>query len=289
MPATRIGVGIFFMLVAVSLFPFMNGLVKLLSGGYDAMQIVWARNVAHLIFVLMLFMPSHGIGILRTRQPGAQFKRSVLLMLSTICFFAGIKYVPLAEAASISLTAPLLVTMLAVPMLGERITTGRMFAVLGGFAGVLIVMRPGSDVFHWASVLIAVNALFYALYQVYTRRVASTDSPETSAVYSVLVGALLTSLAVPFFWTTPTGLLDVVLLTSVGIIGGLGHYFVARAMTNGPANIISPFHYFQLIGSVIVGYLLFGDLPSAYTWLGAAIIVGSGLYLGWSESQRRKF
>lgn len=289
MPATRIGVGICFMLTAVTLFPIMNGLVKLLSGGYDAMQIVWARNIAHLVFVLILFMPRRSIGILRTRQPWTQFKRSVLLMLSTICFFAGIKYVPLAEAASISLTAPLLVTLLAVSMLGERITTGRMFAVVAGFAGVLIVMRPGSDVFHWASVLIAVNALFYALYQVYTRMAASTDSPETSVVYSVLVGSALTSLAVPFFWTTPTHLFDVVILTSVGVIGGLGHYFVARAMTNGPANIISPFHYFQLIGSVVVGYLLFGDLPSAYTWLGAAIIVGSGLYLGWSESRKRRY
>lgn len=289
MPATRIGVGIVFMLIAVTLFPFMNGLVKLLSGGYDAMQIVWARNIAHLVFVLILFMPRYGIGILRTRQPGAQIKRSVLLMVSTIFFFMGIKYVPLAEAASISLTAPLLVTMLAVTMLGERITIGRIFAVVCGFAGVLIVMRPGGDVFHWASVLIAINAFFYALYQVYTRRVASTDSPETSAVYSVLVGAILTSLAVPFFWTTPTQLFDIAILTSVGIIGGLGHYFVARAMTNGPANIISPFHYFQLIGSVIVGYLFFGDMPSAYTWLGAGIIVGSGLYLGWSESRRPRY
>ena len=289
MPATRIGVGIFFMLTAVTLFPVMNGLVKLLSGGYDAVQIVWARTVAHLVFVLILFMPRHGVGILRSRQFGTQFKRSLLLMVSTLCFFAGVKYVPLAEAASISLVAPLLVTMLAVPMLGERITVGRMFAVVSGFVGVIIVIRPGSDAFHWASILIAVNALFYALYQVYTRMAASSDSPETSAVYSALVGSVLTSLAVPFFWTTPTYLFDVAILTSVGVIGGLGHYFVARAMSNGPANIISPFHYFQLIGSVIVGYLLFGDLPTAYTWFGAGIIVGSGLYLGWSESRRRRY
>ncbi len=244
MPVTRIGVGIAFMLTAVTLFPVMNGLVKLLSGSYDAVQIVWARTVAHLVFVLILFMPRHSIGILRTRQPGTQFKRSVLLMVSTLCFFAGVKYIPLAEAASISLVAPLLVTMLAVPMLGERITNRLMLAVVSGFAGVIIVIRPGSDAFHWAS------------------------------------------LAVPFFWTTPAHVFDVVILASVGVIGGLGHYFVARAMSNGPANIISPFHYFQLIGSVIVGYLLFGNLPTVYTWMGAAIIVGSGLYLGWSESRR---
>ncbi len=286
MPATRIGIGILFMLTAVTMFPVMNGLVKLLSGGYDAVQIVWARTVAHLVFVLILFMPRHSIGILRTRQPGTQIKRSVLLLLSTTCFFAGIKYVPLAEAASISLVAPLLVTLLAVPMLGERITVISMLAVVCGFSGVLIVMRPGSDAFQWASLLIAVNALFYGLYQVYTRMAASTDSPETSVVYSALVGSVLTSIAVPFFWTTPTHAFDIAILTSLGVLGGLGHYCVARAMSNGPANIISPFHYFQLIGSVIVGFLLFGDLPTVYTWLGAAIIIGSGLYLGWSESRR---
>jgi drug/metabolite transporter (DMT)-like permease len=179
------------------------------------------------------------------------------------------------------------VTLLAIPMLGERVTPSRTFAVFAGFVGVLIVMRPGSEVFRWASLLILGSALCYAIYQVLTRRVAQADSPETSAVYSALLGTVLATLAVPLFWTTPERIFDVLVLSSLGILGGLGHYFVARAMLNAPANIVSPFQYFQLIGAVVLGYLLFGDLPTVYTWIGAAIIVGSGLFMGWNESRRR--
>ncbi|MCM5570409.1 DMT family transporter [Burkholderiaceae bacterium FT117] len=272
--------GILFMLTAASLFPVMNGLAKLMSQGYSSEQVVWARTVSHLVFMLALFVPKAGWRVVRTRRPGVQFLRSCMLIGSTFLYFTALKYVPMAQAASISFTAPLIVVMLAGPILGEKVTLSRIAAVLAGFAGVLVVIRPGSAVFQWASLLILGTATCYAIYQILTRRVAGFDPPETSAVYSALVGSLLMSLVVPFSWRTPTSATDALLLVSLGVIGGLGHYCVARAMTYAPANFVSPFQYWQMIGSVAVGYLLFAEVPDAFTWLGAAMIIAAGIYVG---------
>lgn len=287
-PAHRPLLGILFMLLAASLFPVMNGLAKLMSQSYSSEQVVWARTVGHLVFVLALFVPQAGWRVVRTRRPGVQFLRSCMLIGSTFLYFTALKFVPLAQAASISFTAPLIVVMLAGPMLGEKITLSRVTAVLAGFAGVLVVIRPGSAVFHWASLLILGTATCYAIYQVLTRRVAGFDTPETSAVYSALVGSLIMTAVVPFSWKTPGSLTDVLLLGGLGVFGGLGHYCVARAMTYAPANFVSPFQYWQMVGSVVVGYLLFAELPDAFTWLGAAMIIAAGIFVGMSEQSRKK-
>lgn len=275
--------GILFMCTAASLFPMMNGLAKLMSQDYSSAQVVWARTLSHLVFMLLLFAPKAGARIFRTRRPGLQFVRSCMLIGSTFFYFTALKYVPVAQAASISFTAPLIVVLLAGPMLGEKITPNRLAAVLVAFAGVLVVIRPGAAVFHWASLLILGTATCYAIYQILTRKVANWDPPETSAVYSALLGSLLMSLVVPFTWRTPDSVVDTLLLTSLGILGGLGHYCVARAMTYAPANFVSPFQYWQMIGSVTVGYLLFSEIPDRYTWIGASLIIGAGIYIGLRE------
>ena len=273
-------VGILFMCLASSFFPVMNGLAKLMSQSYTSEQVVWARTVSHLIFVLALFVPKSGWRILRTRRPGVQFLRSCMVITSTFLFFSAIKFVPIAQAASISFTAPLIVVILSGPILGEKVRASQIAAVLAGLAGVLIVIRPGADVFQWASLLIVGSASCYALYQILTRRVAGSDAPETSVVYSALVGSVLMSMVVPFAWKTPDSVVDIAMLGSLGILGGLGHYCLARAMTYAPANFLSPFQYWQMVGSVLVGYLMFGEVPDSYTWIGAAIIIAAGIYVG---------
>jgi drug/metabolite transporter (DMT)-like permease len=272
--------GILFMLAAASFFPVMNGLAKLMSREYSSEQVVWARTVSHLVFALALVVPRHGWGIVRTRRPGVQFVRSLLLIGSTFLFFSAIRFVPIAQAASISFTAPLIVVLLAGPMLGERIRLSRVVAVTLGFLGVLVVIRPGAAVFQWASLLIVGSAACFAVYQILTRRVAGVDRPETSVVYSALVGSVLMSLIVPFAWRTPGSLADVALLGSLGVLGGLGHYCVARAMMYAAANLLSPFQYWQMVGSVIVGWWLFSEMPDTWTWVGTALIIGAGLYVG---------
>jgi len=280
-------IGILFMLAAASLFPVMNGLVQVLSARYSTEQIVWARAASHFAFVLAVFVPSVGIAVVRTTAPKWQIIRSMVHLMSMLFFFTGVKYLPLAKAASISFTAPFFVALLAWPMLGERITPKRLAAVIVAFLGVVVVIRPGTDVFQWASLYMLGSAVCYALYQILTRRVAGYDSAETTAVYSALVGTIVMSIVVPFVWTSIGSWTDTGLLFSLGIIGGTAHYFVARAMTYAEASIIAPFGYWQLVGSVVVGYIISGYLPDMFTWVGAGIIMCAGSYIAWHETRTR--
>ena len=284
----RVLLGIFFMCLASTLFPIMNGLVQVLSDRYSSPQIVWARTASHLIFIAVLFLPQFGFRVLGTNAPKLQLARSFCLLSSTLCFFHGIKYLELAQAVSISFITPFLVALLSWPMLRERVSLARFVAVVVGFAGVLIIIQPGGDLFNWASLFIVASAGFYAFYQIFTRRVAAYDLPETSAIYSALVGTVVMSVWVPFEWTPVQSAADAGILISLGILGGLGHYCVARAMTYAPANVISPFHYWQLIGAVVVGYFITLKFPDATTWLGAAVIISAGLYIGYRETREKR-
>lgn len=268
------------MCLAGTIFPLMNGLAKLMSESYSSEQVVWARTLSHLLLVLAVLMPRYGVALLATRRPTVQLARSCMLLTSTFLFFSALKFISVAQAASISFVAPLIVVLLAGPVLGEKVSLGRVIAVLFGFFGVLVVIRPGSSVFQWASLLVLGSAACYAVYQLLTRLVAGVDKPETSVVYSALVGSVILSFVVPWFWKTPERWMDVLLLCSLGALGATGHYCVARALTYAPANFVSPFHYWQMVGSVAVGYLLFGDLPDEFTWIGTALIIGAGLYVG---------
>ncbi len=280
--------GVIFMCIACALFPIMNGIVKLLAVTYEPQQIVWFRIVSHLVLVAAVFMPQMGLGLLRTRQIGTQFVSSVMMLLSTLFFFSAVKYVPVAEAISVTFVAPLAVVLLAWPLLGERITLFRLAAVIVGFGGVLVVIRPGSAVFQWASVLLLGSAICYAIYQILIRRLAGIDAPATSIFYSVLLGAILMSLWLPLVWKTPVAWTEWALLCSLGVFGALGHYCVAKAMTYASANFVAPFNYTQMIGSVIVGYLMFAEVPDFYTWLGTAVIVGAGLMVSWQGRKPQK-
>jgi drug/metabolite transporter (DMT)-like permease len=278
--------GIFFMCLACSLFPIMNGLVKLLAQTYDFQQIVWARTSVHLLVVVLFFTPRMGMTLFLTRQPASQLISSINMLMSTFLFFGAVKFVPVADAVSITFVAPLVVVFLAWPILGERITLPRLVAVILGFLGVLVIIRPGSSVFQWASIMILGSAVCYSIYQIYMRRVAGVDHPGTSVFYGALVGTIIMSIAVPFVWKTPATWQDIAMMSSLGVIGALGHFFLAKALTYAPANFIVPFNYTQMIGSVIVGYWMFAEVPDAYTLGGTALIVGAGLLIGLQRENR---
>jgi drug/metabolite transporter (DMT)-like permease len=283
-PKDRILAGILFMCGAGLLFPVMGGFAKILGEeGYNSLQVSWARAFGHIVFMLAFFVPRFGLGMLRTRRPVVQLVRSTMLFTSNATNFLAIIFIPLAKSASISLMAPLFVLPLAWLMLGEHTTRARLLALVVGFVGVLIVIRPGTELFHWASLLVVASAAGYAVYQVLTRRIAGDDPPETSAIYSSVVGGFGMLFVLPFIWTTPQTWRDITMFCSLGCFGALGHYFVARALTYAPANIVSPFQYMQLLGSVAVGYFFFGDFPDFWGWVGAATIVAAGLSIGWSQ------
>ena len=289
-PATapqRILLGIAFMCATALFFPLMSGIGKLLGAEYSSLQVSWARAFGHILFMLAAFLPRYGLGLLRSRRMGLQMFRASLLTASNLSHFFAITHIPLAKAAAISLASPLLVALLAWPMLGERTTPGRVAALLVGFVGVLIVIRPGTALFHWASLFVLFSAACYALYQIMTRRIAALDPPETSAILSSVVGAVGMLLVMPFVWKTPESWAHAGLFASMGVLGACGHYCVARAFGYAPANVISPFQYVQLLGSVLIGWLLFDDWPAASTWAGAAVIIAAGLWIGWSQTRRR--
>jgi len=274
---------ILFMCAAVSLFPFLNASVKLLSADYPTAQIVWIRYLGHLVFMLIVFMPKHGTGLFRTTQPGSQWMRSVLLLTSTVLYFSALNFVPLTTAAAISFSNPFMITALSVPLLAERVGFRRWTAVVIGFLGALIIIRPGLEGFHWAAILVVGSSFSYALYGVLTRRIAGHDSPATTITYTAIIGALLSSLVGPFYWVTPISLFDWCVFAGLGFFGGLGHFLVVKAFQWGQASVVAPFGYLQLVGATVFGYFLFGDFPDSWTWFGAAIIIACGSYIAYRE------
>lgn len=264
----------------------MSGFAKFLGADYNTLQISWARAFGHIVFMLIFFVPRFGVGMLRTRRPLTQLARSTMLFTSNAASFLAIVFIPLAKASAITMMAPLLVLPLAWVVLRERSSVGAMVALGVGFVGVLVLIQPGTELFHWASLLSLLSAACYAVYQVLTRLISNIDTPETSAIYSSVVGGFGMFLVLPFVWKTPEGLRDIAYFCSLGVLGAMGHYFVARALAYAPANVVAPFQYTQLLGSVIVGYLFFGDFPDFLGWVGAAIIVASGLYIGFAQRKR---
>lgn len=277
--------GILCIVVATLLFITMNTSVKWLSAHLHPVEMIWARCAGQLLFVLFAFAPQYGgWRLLVTERPLVQIGRSVVQLASTSMFITAIGKVPLADATSISFSAPLIVAALSWPALGERVSRAQWLAILTGFGGALLIIRPTGGATNLWALLILGSALCYAGYQILTRLVAGVDPPQTSVLYSALAGGVALSLMVPFFWTTPSGWLQWGLFGSLGIVGGLGHYFVARAFSYGRAAVISPFHYVQLIWASLVGYLVFGHVPSGWTWLGAAVIIGSGLFIALAQA-----
>jgi drug/metabolite transporter (DMT)-like permease len=277
--------GIFLVCMASTLFPVMIGLVQQLSPRYGAVQLVWARQFFHLLFLVVAFGARFGRAVLRTTQLKWQLLRSATLLISVLLLYVGVQRVPLAKSTSINLTAPLFVALLAGPLLGERLSKPRALAVLVGLSGALLIIRPTEAVFQPASLLIVGASLFYALFQILTRFVGRYDLPQTSAVYSVLVGTVALSLYVPVAWNPIQSVVDAALMFSLGILGGLGHYCLARALVLAPVNLAAPFVYWQLVAAIVVGYVVSGELPDRGTSVGALVVVAAGLFLGWVEAR----
>jgi len=282
-----LGRAVFYMVIAMTLIPVLNAAAKYLTASYPVIQIVWARYAGHFIYMVLAFAPRRGTSLLASSQPGMQIVRSTFLCISTGIYMTALHYVPLTTAAAVSFTGPFMVAAMAPLVLGERVGAMRWAAIVVGFLGALIVIRPGDDAVDKAAFLVFGSALFSALYQIMTRKLAAHDKAETSITYIALSGFILTTLPLPFFWTTPQNWTDVALFISLGIFGGFGHYFLVRAFELAPAPFISPFNYGQLVGAALLGYLVFGNVPDRWVWIGSATIAASGIFiLYWERRQK---
>jgi drug/metabolite transporter (DMT)-like permease len=280
--------GILLMCAGTAMFPFMNTAVKLLTADYPVAEIVWARFTGHMIIMLIVFLPQYRWTLLRTRRPTVQIGRSVLMLVSNLVFVMAIGRVPLATASAIGFTSPLIVTALSVPLLHESVGWRRWSAVLVGFAGALLVIRPGSGFHHPAVLLLLASAVAYALYLIATRWVSRYDNAATGIIFAALFGSLAMTVMLPFVFVMPRTLWDAALLCSLGLFGGFGHYLIIRAFQLGPAAVIAPLGYVELIGTAALGYLVFANFPDLWTWVGAGVIIASGIYIAFRERRRRE-
>jgi drug/metabolite transporter (DMT)-like permease len=247
--------------------------------GIGAGQVTWLRFIAHVLFSLIVLWPFAFKPSLRSKKPGQQILRSMAMVVTTALNFIALKYLQLDQTITIFFLTPLLVAALAGPLLGEWVGWHRMIAICAGFAGVLIVMRPGFGGIHWAVTLSLGAMAGFALYNISTRYLAAFDPPEVTQTYSPLAGVVV---MLPFAiaeWQWPGDLFTWLLFLSLGVWGGLGHWLLILAHRWAPAPVLAPFIYLGLIWMSFFGYLLFADVPTWWTLTGGAVVILSGLYL----------
>ena len=272
-------IGIALMCGAVTLFACLDTTAKYLNTQMDTMQVTWARYTFAFVLTLFVFNPITHPRLLRTARLKLQLTRSVLLFLATAGNFLALRWMQLDEVLSIIFTFPFIVAIASGPLLGEWIGWRRWCAIGFGFAGVLLITRPGLGGVHPAALLSLGATIAYGFYAVITRIVSKVDSDQTSLFYSNFIGALIMLPIIPFVWTTPSSWLITLMLMAIGVLGSTGHFFLIAGHRLAPAAVLSPFVYTQLIWVVILGYLVFDHLPNTWTIAGGSMVVASGLYL----------
>jgi drug/metabolite transporter (DMT)-like permease len=252
------------------------------SQGINVLQVVWARFAFQLLFIVAIRPRSEIRRMLATSRPGLHVVRALITLGITIMFFLAVRLMPLAEATTLSLMSPLFITALSVPILGEYVGPRRWIAVIVGFIGVIVMIRPGSGIFQWAALLPLGTALFAAIYHITTRILHRIDNPLITLNYTATLNTVLASAALPFVWMSPDAL-GWLLLASLGVLGTCAHFLLIRAFSMAPPSVVSPFIYTQLVTSMCLGIVVFGEVPGIWTLSGAGIIAGSGIYILYSE------
>ena len=266
-------------LLAGLFFSTLDATAKYLVRDHTLFLVVFARYAGQMVVVTPIAWHRGGSNFWRTRHLALQLARSMCLVIATACFFGALRFLPLAEASAITFLAPMFAIFLSMPVLGEKPTRARWAAAIVGFVGILVLVRPGSAVFHPATGLLVVAALANALYQLLTRKLPN-DTPYTTLFYSALVGTAVLCFALP--WAEiPSEVTsrDVLFLILLGTLAGFGHWLLIKAFLAAPASLVAPFTYLQMIWATIYGYLVFAQLPDGLSALGMGIIVASGIGL----------
>lgn len=260
-----------------------DGGARYLSMVYPLVMVIWARYVAQSSLMLVLFSPRMGWRILRTQRPWLQLLRGCSLVAVSLLFIGGLAYIPLAEATAVIFLAPLMLTLYSA-LTGERISRGQWTSLTFSLLGVLVIVRPGSELFTPAILLPVAAAASYAAYQLITRKLSNTDHPVTSNFLSSLVGTLLLSLLVPFFWETPTPGMALKMF-GLGALGMVAHLLLTQALRIASAASLAPFTYLNIVFAGLVGWVLFDQVPDLPAMLGMGIIIASGV--GFALASRR--
>jgi len=264
---------------AVLCFACLDASGKWASRYVDPLVTTWFRYAANVALLSLILNGWTRPRLLHSNRFALQVARSVLLFVSTVLNFFALQYLQLTQTISIQFAMPLLVALIAGPLLGEWAGPRRLAAIGVGFCGILVVTRPGTDALHPAALLCVANTILYAVYAVVTRMLAAYDSSATTITYSGLAGVVLLTPVLPFVWTTPPTPLVWLVLVGTGLFGAIGHGLLTLAHARAPAPVLSPFIYTQIVWMTALGYFVFGDVPDRWTFAGAAIVIGAGLYL----------
>ncbi len=272
-----------FNLLAWVMLPIMDGFAKYLSADLPVLQITWARyffTVAFTFPIMFLFFRKN---LVLTNKPRLQITRGIILLTANICFFYAISIISLAKALTLAFVAPLIVTTFSPIFLGERVGFRRWSAVIIGFIGSLVVIRPGFVEINLASIAALGTGVMYGFYLIITRKLSTSDNPLLTLLLTGVVGAIIISFVMPFVWVKPN-FNQWSIMAAIGIFACLGHFFLILSLKYADASKLAPFSYFEIITNIIIGYYFFSDFPDNWTFLGLFIIVLSGIYISRREN-----
>ncbi len=279
----RVGAGIASAAVGIAFMALFDALAKLLGEGYHVVQLVFFRNFFGLLFVLLL-VARPGLGSLKSRHPVLHALRAAFALGATFSFFIGLQFMPLAEAFAITFTGPIFITVLSIPVLGESVGLRRWSAVLVGFVGVVIMLRPGSEALRIEALLPLTAALCYAFVMLLSRKLSRHERVGTVMFWTALIGTLASGAALPLEWLAPTPS-DWALFILLGLLGSVTMWFMTLAYRHAPAAVVAPFDYTILLWGLLLGWLIWHELPDPAIWPGAAILIGCGLYITHRETR----
>ena len=284
----RILAGIGLVLVAVACFATLDTATKVSTATVPILMGVWCRYAFQAVATTLVVLPRHGLSILATAHPRFQLLRGALLLASSMLAFFSLRYMPLAEFTSVVLVAPLVVTLLAATTLGEEVSPLRWTLVAGGFAGTLVILRPGGAVFSWA-ILLPLGLVFTnAWFQVLTSRLARTERPLTMHLWTGWVGTVLATLPLAFVWQSLPSWREWALLALMGLMGTVGHLFLIHAYQRAPASTLTPYLYAQIAFAMVGGWLVFAQVPDATSLLGMGLIAVCGAAGAWLTVRERR-
>ena len=273
---------IIFSLLGWMFLPVMDGFAKFLSADLPILQITWARYFFTVVFTLPIMFFFFNKQLVWSDKPKLQILRGLILLAANICFFYSISIISLAKALTLAFIAPLIVTAFSPLFLGEKVGIRRWTAVIIGFIGSLVVIRPGFLELNIASLSALCTGFFYGFYLIITRKLSKSDNPLLTLLMTGLVGAILVSLVIPFYWVKPT-LNQWSLMAGIGVFACIGHFFLILSLKYADASKLAPFSYFEIVTNIIIGFYFFSDFPDNWTFLGLFIIVASGIYIARRE------
>jgi drug/metabolite transporter (DMT)-like permease len=278
--------GIGLVSVTYFIFSLLDGSAKWLVQGLPVIMVVWLRFVGQVVAAGAVLLPLRGLALVRTNHWRWHLLRTAMVTVMTLLNFWALQYLQLTVTSSIFFSSPIIIALISAPLLGEKLDAARLAAIFAGFCGVLVIVHPWSADFHPAMILSVLNAFLYAGFMMMTRHLAAYDSPATIQFLPALGASIVLAPFAFAGWEWPDTWQEWTVACLMGVFGGLGHYLLALAHRYAPSSVIAPFVYQQVIYMALFGYIVFGDVPGASVWLGAAIVIGSGLYLFSRENRR---